>query len=153
MKKQKQSEAEAAKATRAGAKELSLRQLEEKLKLMKRRALGLAEENVENEEDVGSIVGAMGIERRQCELEVLEKELSELTRGKDQRNAEIIALRGALEMQRKMAARGMLKRIGQLNAEMDKSPLGEAKRLTMKYKREIRRLGAEVERGWAGGAH
>ena len=140
-----QSDEEAQKATRSGGTELTLSQLEEKLNLMKRRASAMAEGEIAQPDDIESIIASMGIEKKQRELDAVQRELAEVTRGKDQKNAEIVALRGALEVQRKKASRGMLRRIAQLNAEMDKSPVGEAKRMGMKLKREIQRLGAEIE--------
>lgn len=64
---------------------------------------------------------------------------------KSRKQAEAAALRGTLADQNQRASSLMLKRIAQLNSEMDKSPLGEARRTILKYRRIIQRLGAEIE--------
>ena len=144
------SELEAAKATKTCMNELTVQQLEEKLELMKQRASAFISECPDLKkpatEDAGSIIESLELDSKQKEIDEIEKEIEGICRRKDQKNAEIAALKGILDAQQKKASKAMLRRIDQLSAEMDKSPLGEAKRTTMRYRLEVKKLGAEIEK-------
>jgi hypothetical protein len=95
--------------------------------------------------DVDSFVAILELPQKRAEKESLEKSLENFKIEKAKRAAEAAALNQTLNSQNQRASTVMLKKIAQLNAEMDKSPLGEAKKLSLKYKRIIQKLSAEIE--------
>jgi hypothetical protein len=96
-------------------------------------------------DDTPALIGALDGARRRAEIEELRATADGLAQDIARRRTEADALRGTLAQQNQRAALVMLKRIAQLNAEMDKSPIGEAKRAGLKYRKLMQKLRAEVE--------
>ena len=61
------------------------------------------------------------------------------------KKAELDAMKAQLDEQNKKASISLLRRVAQLNAEMDASPLGEGKRKTFQLRRAIQKLGNDIE--------
>jgi hypothetical protein len=96
-------------------------------------------------DDPRALVAALDSPRRQAEIDGLRASAAALTREISRKRAEAEALRGTLAEQNRQASLVMLKRIAQLEREMEKSPLGEAKRTSFKYRKLIQKLRAGIE--------
>jgi hypothetical protein len=90
---------------------------------------------------------ALDFAGRRKEIASLRSAADGLAREIGRKKTEADALRGALAQQNQRASVVMLKRIAQLNAEMDQSPLGEARRAGFKYRKLIQKLRVEIDTG------
>lgn len=90
-------------------------------------------------------INLLNIRSLETEYSALTKELQSMQTQEKLHEAELTALSQNLNNQNKKAALTLKKRIQQLNAEIDQSPIGEAKRMSMKYLRVIKKLEGEVE--------
>ena len=125
--------------------DLTLRHLEEKLELMKRKAVSSFIQGKVDTTNTKNVIDALRIPESEQELQMIRGEIEELSKGDDMKSAEIAALKSTLQVQEARASTGMLRRLAQLKTEMMKTPLGEVRRTIMEYKREIKKLGSEIE--------
>lgn len=90
-------------------------------------------------------INLLNIRALETEIATLQQDLQTMKSQQTLHEAELSALTQNLENQNKKAAETLRKKIAQLNSEIDKSPIGEAKRLSLKYIRVIKKLESEVE--------
>jgi hypothetical protein len=122
----------------------SVQTLELRLSSLQQKILA-ATGGTPHNQSVESYLALFEFPQKKAELESLQKSLEVFKIEKARKAAEATALRETLNTQNQRASTVMLKKIAQLNAEMDQSPLGEAKKLSLKYRRIIQKLSAEIE--------
>lgn len=121
----------------------SISELDAQLSLQKQKVRALI--GRADTDDPRTLVDALDFAARRADIQALRSSVDGLAREISRRKAEADALRVTLAQQNQRASFVMLKRIAQLNAEMDQSPLGEAKRTSFKYRKSIQKLRGEIE--------
>ena len=126
--------------------EYSLQQLEARLVVLKQKAMTLA--NYEGPELKSTLdyVKLFKVNEKRDQLDELQERISNSQSKQQYKIHELNALKTTLEAQNQKASTAMLKRIAQLNAEMDASPLGVAKRKTFQLRRVIQKIGNDIEK-------
>lgn len=126
--------------------DLSVPQLDAKLLILKQKVLNEASDRKSNSTDgLEDIVNRLELDSRRKEVNLLLTDVNELKRKDQNLSAELTALKSTLKVETNKASAKLLQRIAQLNAEMDASPLGEAKRTSFKYKKVMQKLDHEIK--------
>ena len=87
----------------------------------------------------------MGVQDLVNQVETLKQEYDAIQKNTQMKEAELQALRKTLEEQNKVSSLTLRRRIAQLNKEIDASSIGDAKRLSIKYQRVIKKLQNDIE--------
>ncbi|KAH0785442.1 hypothetical protein GPJ56_010669 [Histomonas meleagridis] len=132
--------------------ELSVQQLEAKLTILKQKIINITDSKISSDESPENIVDLLDLVKKREALQTLRDEISEHQKIKTIKTAESNALKSTYELQNQKASLAMRKRIAQLNAELDKMPLGETKRKILKLKRVIEKLKSEITKIADGGS-
>ncbi|OHS97810.1 hypothetical protein TRFO_09229 [Tritrichomonas foetus] len=126
--------------------ELSIQQLEAKLLIMKQKAMNLADKTPDNLNSFNDFIKMFNVDEKREKVEQLRDIVENYEKNQMMKKAEYDALNSTLNAQNQKASIAMLRRIAQLNEEMDKSPLGEAKRKVFRLRKIIEKLGGEIDK-------
>ncbi|KAK8838761.1 hypothetical protein M9Y10_032800 [Tritrichomonas musculus] len=131
--------------------ELSALQLNTKLKIIKRKAMKIITTDESGNSDdkeppsVEEIISLFKIPEKKATMNKLKDFINNYDKNVLMKKAELDAMKAQLDEQNKKASTALLRRVAQLNAEMDASPLGEGKRKTFQLRRAIQKLGNDIE--------
>lgn len=79
-------------------------------------------------------------------LSALRNEVTELRRKRTVKEAELSAMRATLAQSTESAERALLRRVAQLNAQMEETPLGKAKQAALRMRRYCDKLSRGIRR-------
>ena len=149
----KQKEQEISKELEKGnVTDLNVSQLNTKLKIVKERALKIvstdSSANLGDKEplSIDQIINLFKIPEKTSTMNNLKESINNYDKNVLMKKAELDAMKSQLDAQNKKASESLLRRVAQLNAEMDASPLGEGKRKAFQLRRAIQKLGNDIEK-------
>lgn len=137
---------------RGNVTELNISQLNAKLRMVKERAIKIVSvDSSTNLEDknltsIDQIINLFKIPEKRSTMNNLKESIDNYNKDVLMKKAELDAMKSQLDEQNKKASEALLRRVAQLNAEMDASPLGEGKRKAFQLRRAIQKLGNEIEK-------
>ena len=96
-------------------------------------------------QEADDYIKLLGLQELINQVENLKQENDAIQKNTQMKEAELQALTKTLDEQNKVSSLTLRRRIAQLNSEIDASPIGDAKRLSIKYQRVIKKLENDIQ--------
>lgn len=122
----------------------TIQQLEARLLIQKQKIINndslFKDSKLQANDSIENIISFLKLDEKNEKIDQLQKEIAELQKQKTIKTAELSAMKSTFEIHNQKSSLALLKRISQLNEQMNETPLGQAKQSVLKLKRYCEKL-------------